>query len=867
MRVTLAGAIRYFLLLLPFVLAGCGREQSPEERQADSTLTVAQSLFQRGAYRSARPLLHAVRFLDTRLNRPKNLAETYRLLAEMSVLSSDFDSAFFFFARSEEQFKALSDRPGARSMMLRIAELHSQLGEYRTAHDMYAENLRLASVFKDDEGTRALQMAMLPALRALGRDDELTQIGAALQKAALDAGDVHMQARSNLELALTQIHTGSDSLALDPLLQALSLAGRADDSLMTIAVLTQLANTYESLGRTDQALETFTEALTRTDHAAGAESIKRETLIHVGNVYYGHGHYAEAARFYRAALTNALATGDRLAEGYMFIQLGNCTLVSGKFDEAVKNIESAASLFEGAGYAPGQAFAATSFGLAHQRAGHSNDAIDFYKKAIALREATVTKRTDVYRECEQLVLQGRTDYNILVELLLRVGKNDDAFWYAERERRSSLFAKLTSLELRTRDELTNSLLRQMQHARALQCGAENQLALLLAHGPDDAGLRKLAADRIVSSQRAVEELGASVTKSAPLLEAATRIDGSTITDVQRSLPPGAILLRPISTTRSIYIFAVSATRSQMQLAAVDRGRLKSDVAEYLHTMRLVNALVDSPAVQRAPLDARIQALSPELYAALLRPIESSIAGARTILYVPDDVTTSLPMHALRRAGSGTPYVIEQAGFGYLPAVSLLRQRTQSGAVTSVAGIGYSATAAWDVEYELRDVRAFYKDARLYFGDQASLPTLMKESGQVLHLAAELRYSSAYPGNASVLLADPRIKDITKEYSWGEFLGTASFGTVLLSHLDADSVAVDELLPSLFLMNGSSTVLVNSLPTSRKAKKVFGELFYTALLAGQSADEAYRQALLEMIRNRELAPPLAWVPFTAWKFSP
>jgi tetratricopeptide (TPR) repeat protein len=828
---------------------------------------VAQSFFERGAYRNARSLLHTARALDSRLNRARGLAEEYRLLAEISALSSDFDSAFVYYARSEEQYKALTDRASARSMILKTAALHMQMGDVRTAYDMYSEYLRLATIFKDDEGIRAVQLTMLPALRLLEKEEELTQTVAALQKSYMEAGNAQMQARAHFESALTFIHRGNDSLALDPLLQALTFAGRAGDSLMVIRVLSTLANTYEAIGATGQAFETFTEALTRTDHTAGSDALRLEALVRVGNVYFRHGHVSEATRFYRAALNAAIAMKDRLAEGYLFIQLGICNLAAGAFSEAVKSIESAASLFEGAGYSPGLGLANMCLGLAYQQSGRSNDATDFYKKGVALREATVARPGDVYEECERIALQGRRDSDILVELLLRIGKNDDAFWYAERSRRRSLFAKLSALELRTRDELTNSLLKQLHHARALQAGAENQLALLLARGPDDAGLRKLAAERISSSMQSAEELGSAIAASAPLLEPAARINSMAIVDVQRALPPGVLLLRSIPTSRSVYAFAISNARVQVQMAAVDRQHLEEVAAAYMHEMQIVEALSDSPAVQRATAEATAHQLSAQLYAALLRPVESQIAGARTVLVVPDDAIASLPLHALRRGGAGSTYAIEQTAFMYIPAASLLRQRNTPAPATSVVGIGYSPAAAWDVEYELRDIRAFFKDARLYFGDQASLPTLMRESGHVLHMAADFRYSRMYPGNASVMLADPRIRDIAKEYSWGEFLGTSAFATVVLSHLKADTVAIDELLPSLFLMNGSSTVMANPLPASRKAKKVFGELFYTALLAGQSADEAYRQAILAMIRDKELTAPLGWVPFALWRVQP
>jgi hypothetical protein len=57
--------------------------------------------------------------------------------------------------------------------------------------------------------------------------------------------------------------------------------------------------------------------------------------------------------------------------------------------------------------------------------------------------------------------------------------------------------------------------------------------------------------------------------------------------------------------------------------------------------------------------------------------------------------------------------------------------------------------------------------------------------------------------------------------------------------------------------------MNSLPASRKAKKYFGEIFYTTLLAGKPVESAYRQALIEMLRNKEFAGQNLWAPFSLW----
>jgi CHAT domain-containing protein len=863
MRLRLLPSIYSLLVVVLFVVSGCSKEPTPEEKQADSTLVLAKAQLDEGRYREGRHLLHIALTLDLRLNRARPLAEEYSLLGRIATLSAEFDSALAYYTKAIGQYRSLTDRTNARTLLLEVASLQRQMGKERVAYTMYAEALRLATIFNDMDGMREIQFAMLPSCRALENTEEQGRAVNSLLEAYVKSGDQRMQARAHFESALSSIHREEYQPAVEPLLRALTLADQAKDSLFIISILSKLATTYDGAGNTQQAFETYTEALTRADRTAGAQGFRLEMLIRVGNIYSRNARFAEAGRFYRAALGSAIALKNKLAEGYLFIQLGHSALGDGQVDEALKSIQNAVDLFTPTGYLSGLAFANLSMGVACQRGGRSNDAVGYFKTAVEQRERCAARAKDVYAECEDISLHQLPYYDFLTELLLQLGRSGEAFWYAERNTEYTLYEKLFALDLRPSHDLVNALFTRLHHARALQIGAEQQLAILLMRGPDNKTLREDVLAQIKKAQDVSQDVAAAIVKANPILESAVRFNGVSIADVQRQLPAGSVLLRTIPTNRSVYSFAITNSKSTVQVAAVDRERLHSYVADYATTMRQLEALSDSPAVQRMPLEQRVQELSTQLYATLIRPVEPVLAGAAKVVVVPDRELSLVPIHALRKGGLGTRYFIEQFPVSYLPSLAMLSSRVSITAVNDVVGMGHPGTTSWDVEYELRDIRAFYKDARLYFGPQALLTTLRREHGDVLHLALDLRYSTHSPENSCVILSDVKVRGIPKETLLGEFLGTTVFPTVIISHLRADSINIDQLLPSLFLVNGSSTVIVNTLPMSRKAKKFFGEIFYTTLLAGKTTESAYRQALLEMIRNKEYAAPYMWAPFLLW----
>ncbi|MEK9137558.1 MAG: CHAT domain-containing protein, partial [Bacteroidota bacterium] len=850
-------ALHSSLSVALFIVFGCGKEPTPEEKHADSTLVLAKAQLDKGKYREGRHLLHSALALDLKLNRTQQLADEYSLLGRLSTLSADFDSAITYLNKAIEQYKSLTDRSNARALLLEIASLHRQMSEERVAYNMYTEALRLANVFHDAEGMRDIQFAMLPACRAVDDNELHAATINNLLKSYTDAGK---QARAHYESALASLHRMEYTQAVEPLLRALTLAGQAHDSLFIINILSTLAATYDLTDNIQQAFETYTDALTRSDRTRGAQDLRLEMLMRVGNIYLRNIQPTDAAPFYRAALNSAIKMKNKLAEGYCFIQLGHCALSEGLTEDAVKSMQSALDLFTGLRYSPGIAYSNLSLGMAYQRAGRLNDAATFFKTALGHKEqeAAHPGHRDVYVECEYVTAHHKSYYDPLIELLLQLGRSDDAFWYAERKSEQTLFRDLISLEVRTQNVAVNMLFTALRHAHALHIGAERQLRKMLVHGPDDETLRESIVAQMKKANAAFQQSASNILRANPRWEPAVQFNGRTIAEVQRLLSPGTVIVKHIPTSRSLYVFAISNSRSTVQLAAVERKQLSALTTEFLGILRQQEALADSPAVLKKSLDLRVQELSTALYAALVRPVEADLAGASNVIIEPGRELVSVPVHALRKGGSWTTYCVEQFPISYVPSLSLLKNtNTPSPAVHDIVGLGHPGETGWDVEYELRDIRAFYKEARLFFGHLASLATLQREHADVLHLALDLHQQKGTPENAYVLLSDGKMPGTIKKILWGELFTIPPSPSVIVSHLHADRITADGLLPAVFLVNGSSSVIMNMLPVSRKAKKMFGELFYTALLAGKSTESALRQAQLEMIKSQDFNAPHMW----------
>ncbi|MGB2958784.1 MAG: CHAT domain-containing protein, partial [Bacteroidota bacterium] len=225
----------------------------------------------------------------------------------------------------------------------------------------------------------------------------------------------------------------------------------------------------------------------------------------------------------------------------------------------------------------------------------------------------------------------------------------------------------------------------------------------------------------------------------------------------------------------------------------------------------------------------------------------------------------LPVHVLREGRrTKSPYVAENHLVSYLPAAVLTKlQGAQLSVVTDVVGLGFAGGVPWDVEYELRDIRAFYKDARLHFREDATLQTLQEEKGDVLHLAIPFTVRQRHPGNSYLLLSDGKSFSTSTEVPLGDLFSLPAFPTFVVSNLSRGGTAHHVCIPYLLLAGGSRAVIVNGFIPSRKAKKYFGELFYTSLLAGNTSTTAFRQVQVGMIKNPEYSSPHLWGVFFLW----
>ncbi len=862
-------SLRHGILLFFCALAliGCSKEPSEEQKQADVMLAKAKTVLARWDYRQGRELLKSAILLDRDLGRASKVAEEERLLGGAYASAAIYDSALQSYNLAAEQYRNLADRQSVRDVTLEIAASYRQMGEERKAFELYTEAYRLAKVFGDDAGAVTIQWAMLPCCVALEARSDVRRVLADLLAAATASKDAGQQALVYYESGVSKFLQGSYEPSRQELLRSITLADGARDSLLAARALLRLAVTYSAAGMNQEAFRTYSDGLRRADRLRN-DPLRHEMLTRVGNIYLRLHRFSDAAKFYRAGLSAAINSGSKIGEGYSFIQLGHCDLDLAP-SSALRSYRSALDLFQGLAYAPGSAYALYSLGIAAKRANQFTEAVTDFQSAVEQSEASSSHRRgdDLYLECEHAYTGPRRypAYDELIKLLIQAGRYDEAFRYVERKNRREMYDELNGMDPVAAENVLNDALSRFNDDRAMRIGAERQLARALTSGPLKKDLLSELHEVLDADANSMKGSGEALVAVNSAFAPYAGVGNVGLGEIQKALPPGAVLVEPVAVDRSLYTFVVTGSRSAVEVAAITRDSVVAMTRELSDALRRREQRTDSLETALRMLDRRIQDLTASLYQAFVRPIEADIAGTTSLLVVLPSEAAALPLHALRRSPYGNAkYVVEQTPVSYLPyAGALLLQPVPPSAPRDVVGVGFAGETSWDVEYELRDIRAFFKEARLYFGQQATLSTLQKEHGDVLHLAAEFHPDEYSPGNAYLNLSDGESPEGTKQIPFGELFSLPASRAIVISDLADHPAGINRSEVYPFLASGTRMVVLNEYVPSRKTKKYFGEVFYTALLAGESDRSAFRKAQLAMIANPEFAAPYAWAPFFVW----
>jgi hypothetical protein len=481
------------------------------------------------------------------------------------------------------------------------------------------------------------------------------------------------------------------------------------------------------------------------------------------------------------------------------------------------------------------------------------EALDAFRGAMAEAEMLHAGKADGNLVQEGIELAaGPGDmpwHDEVVDLLLRLGRTEEAARVAFKRSSLAHVHAFEFLPIPATGSPESTLLSSLRAVRGMLAGSETALSRSLSNP-----LGRIEQTRTIARQRDVyreqeKAIIGELVSSNPLARTNSEARPPDLSTLVGSLRADTSLVVYGATSRALELFVLSRTGVVAASVSIDKQTLSDLCDRFSDRISRLNMSADSGLVsgQSVP-DRLLAAESDSLFDLFVRPVERYLGGAKSIGLVFPRNLPFVPIHAIRRNNIQGTSLIEQAMVWYQSVPGKIEPGSPK-AVKDIVTLGHAGTSGRDIEYELHDVKAYFKDARLYLADKADPGLLNTEHGDLIQLGAQTQWDEWHPSNSVVTLADPQ-SGIGREFPVLQLATAGGFpGALCFNFLDAPgSPAMN--LPAVFESGGMTAVVVNGLYSGRKSNKVFSEAFFSSLQGGAALPEAYRSAVLSEIRSED-----------------
>ncbi len=803
------------------------------------------------------------------------IADAVAQMGRIRLAYGQFASALENVERAITHSRNASDFRGEARYLLLLGDVYREMGYFQTALDQYRSSLSFSSAFRDYESVVALQLRMGESLFQLELYDESM---ANFESAVTYYREVGNRAGITTGLiGLGQIYRVQERYdeALNSLSQAESFLDASEHPRLEGKLRLNLGLISRAQGDWNNALRHLRDGTNRLRAKRVGKDLESLLLFYLARIYHESGRFDEAMKFYTDAAAVARRANDRMAETYILLSLefvNEQLALRGdripEFEKLAASYENLGRRFAALGHRTGEAVALGAVGQTLRRMGRTNEALEYFSRAMETLESSVAEFTDSELHAHyarELGIGTKIDdlYYHAAKTALELNRIEFAFASMERQRSRQSFRLLQSADLDprylpVRKEVIDGsrLLRQLQNIQL-----EWSSVLSNPYG--------------VVRQSVIDSLaGLEQTFRRDLKDRARRISGSfpnyynlvfpgvpQLSDIQTLIPRGTVVLQFLPTPEELTLFVLTRETYAVRSVAISRDRLVVLVREYMSLLQDPNVYAGAAGEASLRPMTRFAQLSVQLYDTFIRPIDMLLD--RNLILIPTPGFENFPFHALEKQEPNgiVRYLIEVTSVDYLASFASLKYRTAaSSRIRNIIGLGNPSGKNWSIDYELRDIRSFFKEARILISMEATWNNLKTAKGDVLQLSTDFRGIRTISPFGMVVFSDPDNIEESTEVPFRDLTTLQPYPVVLLSNHYGTGKGLTPAHTMLLRTNGTSDVFYNAWYSDRKTSKFFSEYFYTHIASGLAPGDAYRQALLNLIRTKDVNHPYQWGQF-------
>ncbi len=569
----------------------------------------------------------------------------------------------------------------------------------------------------------------------------------------------------------------------------------------------------------------------------------------------------DALRICSSLLALDEVKSDRLIMAAVLLCKGRVEAIHTPVSNA--DLKTALEMFSYMEHPIGIILASESLGIIAENSGNLNLAAEYYRKGFEEQQKSIFEFYDLHHRTE---LFGDFASSLpdmgdnLARVLILLKRIPEAFIAHEQVLLQRFAATSRVISLRPNQSSLQSEYDQIQQL-------SGEILALRRQKTDEIGKTDLLRDdnKIEHLSTLIEERMSSYKQAAESIE--------------KLEPNSSLLFHPLTIPIEQVQQRLAANTTLLEYSAADQivfcfVLTKNSLTAFRLTAQYQTILQQAAELQKkisTPVPPRDQGIpaNDTLFGieTILRTLHSELLAAipvstQRLIIVPTPELSLLPFHAL--AGSSEQqiqFAVERFMIRYLPfAQAALFQANQKRTIADISEVGFTAVSRWEVDYVLRDVRSFYKDAKFIFDLEATPENLLNQSGDVLHLATEFYYDEDYPSNSFIALSDGKISNGIIYKPIGLLHSLNHFPVIILMNSGSTIEGINQFHLGLLLMNGSRAVIGTFWSPERASVRLFDEQLYNSFVGNFEPGDAYYQAQREMISTPTFRSPHQWAPF-------
>jgi len=827
--------------------------------------------------------------LDQQLQQWDRMAEDRSSAAKVETSLGLFSSAIENNTEAWKYYRQVADHAAEVRSMNAVGNLSIGLGDFEKGISILSDALAVSKLSSNNEPDPETSINLGNAFLWSGQyENALDQFASALaifNKRRYSPAIV--RAMSRVGYAYAKLGRRGEALGAYATIE--NIVSSVPNVIVKGSFFYDRGRTLQSLGEWSGAAQSFHDGIGILENLSSREKNQQTNDLLIllytalGKVYAHNFAYELAKQSYIEGYSLAKDAGKNIAIGYLLIAIADCerkicavnpdqqaSIAAGTYYEQAMN------LFSRTGNVSGESYANYKLGTMKEEEGNTDAALSFYRRAFELRCNQAGEFNSWSEDEEFLGLRAVAVtegipfvretfwYEPLVVALARQGRAEEALDVYEQGKAKFLSAQLRSFPFEFREKNTGQSVESIQHQMQSLGIKEAELAYqrgLNANQRDAQRIESLAAG-VTSANNDLLSAASVLLQKYPQLEILVRAPIFQEAEFRSALPYGTVVLDYFIADDRIVIFVISfdGMGRQMPVNVVEVPAYKDIVLDKVRQYDLMLEEHINSIGTGYFQTTDIERLSQELYNYFLRPVERLFV--QRVVIIPPREMERIPFHSFTRStNEGVKPMIGIADVSYLPYLAAAKcLQPAPRFINTVIAVGNPRGNNWPLDFELRDIRSFFREATVSVSQNANEKQLFGSFGDVLQLSTDFATDTLFPGRSTFVLSSGSITDPEEYIPVANFLRLHPFPVVYLSDQQSSDCGLTPIHAALLMMNGSSNIILTMRPFESKANKFFSEKFYSALAKGSNVNDAYRSAVVAMSKSPNFSAPYQWSQF-------